>query len=192
MYYVDNLHKKYGPLVRIAPNQLASSSPQDFNTIHRVGSGFNKTQWYEDWTRGKDGEGIGIGLFAMRDPKQAAARRRMFARALAVSSIRGNYEGVVKEKVTVAVEKIKNELYNHGESNVMKWWVLMASDVIGQLSFGESFEQLQLGKASCKAHSTLSWERANMSSEISLHRGSRSGGTGCHTQLRILCHHVRR
>lgn len=148
MYYVNDLHKRYGPLVRIAPNQLASCSPDDFETIHRVGSGFNKTQWYEDWTRGKDGEGIGIGLFAMTDPRQAAARRRMFARALSVTSIRANCEDVVKEKVNTAVAKIKSDLVNGNESNVMKWWMLMASDVIGQLSFGESFEQLQVGKVS--------------------------------------------
>ncbi|KAI9902471.1 hypothetical protein N3K66_001823 [Trichothecium roseum] len=148
MYYVNDLHKRYGPLVRIAPNQLASCSPDDFETIHRVGSGFNKTQWYEDWTRGKDGEGIGIGLFAMTDPRQAAARRRMFARALSVTSIRANCEDVVKEKVNTAVAKIKSDLVNGKESNVMKWWMLMASDVIGQLSFGESFEQLQVGRKS--------------------------------------------
>jgi hypothetical protein len=31
-------------------------------------------------------------------------------------------------------------------ANVLKWWTLMATDVITQLSFGESFEMLEQGK----------------------------------------------
>lgn len=41
-----------------------------------------------------------------------------------------------------------------GAVDVYKWWMFMATDVIGELSFGESFRMLEYGKvgdASCSA-----------------------------------------
>lgn len=37
MYYIDALHAKYGPVVRIAPFEVGISSPDAAQAIHRVG-----------------------------------------------------------------------------------------------------------------------------------------------------------
>ncbi|KAJ5017560.1 putative sterigmatocystin biosynthesis P450 monooxygenase STCB [Colletotrichum sp. SAR 10_99] len=118
------------------------TDPEGFTAIHRIGSGFVKTQWYEDFS---GGSGIGIGVFAMTDTKRHAARRKLFARAFSTANIRQNCESVVREKVVKAVDRIKAEALN-GFADVLHWWLLMASDVIGQLAFGESFELLESGK----------------------------------------------
>jgi hypothetical protein len=31
-------------------------------------------------------------------------------------------------------------------ADVFKWWLFMATDIIGELSFGESFRMLEAGK----------------------------------------------
>ncbi|KAF3807810.1 putative sterigmatocystin biosynthesis P450 monooxygenase [Colletotrichum gloeosporioides] len=142
IHYVHALHSRYGPIVRISPFQVAVADPEGFTAIHRIGSGFVKTQWYEDFS---GGSGIGIGVFAMTDTKRHAARRKLFARAFSTVNIRQNCESVVREKVVKAVDRIKAEALN-GSADVLHWWLLMASDVIGQLAFGESFELLESGK----------------------------------------------
>ncbi|KAF4464345.1 cytochrome P450 [Fusarium albosuccineum] len=146
MHYVHSLHAKYGPIVRISPRQVAVADVDGFTKVHRIGSGFIKTQWYEDFIGGVDKTGgIGVGLFAMRDPKEHARRRKMFARAFSTVSLRQNCEGVVREKVDQAVSRIREEA-SRGSSDILKWWMLMTSDVIGQLSFGEPFGLLEAGK----------------------------------------------
>ncbi|KAK2054489.1 cytochrome P450 [Colletotrichum caudatum] len=142
LHYIHSLHRRYGPVVRISPYQVAVADPDAFVAIHRIGSGFRKSPFYEDFT---GPAGIGIGLFSMTDPKRHAARRKLFARAFSKTSVRQNCEPVVREKVRRAVGRIKAEAA-HGPSDILHWWLLMASDVIGQLSFGESFELLETGQ----------------------------------------------
>ncbi|GKT66358.1 cytochrome P450 [Colletotrichum tofieldiae] len=81
----------------------------------------------------------------MVDPKQHAARRKLFARAFTSASLRQNWEPVVRQKVERAVDRIKADALN-GKADLLKWWTLMTTDVIAQLSFGESFEMLELGE----------------------------------------------
>ncbi|WDK22095.1 cytochrome P450 [Colletotrichum graminicola] len=142
IHYIHSLHQRYGTVVRISPYQVSVADPDAFVAIHRIGSGFYKSPFYEDLT---GPAGIGIGLFSITDPKRHAARRKLFARAFTKASVRQNCEPVVREKVRKAVDRIKAEAA-HGSSDVLHWWLLMASDVIGQLSFGESFELLETGK----------------------------------------------
>ncbi|OJZ80685.1 hypothetical protein ASPFODRAFT_147321 [Aspergillus luchuensis CBS 106.47] len=120
IYFIHDLHQKYGPVVRIAPDEVSISSLPEFKEIHRVGSAFLKTPWYQkfSWDRNP-------GVFTMRDPKEHAALR---------------------EKVQLAVSRIRGELLRDGTSDVLKWWTFLATDVSGHLMFGESFEMLQYGK----------------------------------------------
>lgn len=125
--------------MRISPREIAVADPESFAAIHRIGSGFNKSPWYDS---------IPDGIFAMRDPKVHSQRRKLFARAFSATELRANWEGVVRQKVELAVQKIQREAADHGEVDVMKWWTLMTTDVIGHLSFGESFEMLEVGRVS--------------------------------------------
>lgn len=149
MYYVHSLHNKYGPIVRIAPREVVVADAFAAQDIHKVGSGFVKSAWYEEitmMTRPDTTENSGI--FFMRHPKDHAARRKLFARPFSNSSLQANSESTVREKVTMAVNKIREEYERDGSADVLKWWTLMTTDVIAHLSFGESFGGLELGKVS--------------------------------------------
>lgn len=143
VHYIHSLHQRYGPIVRVAPEEIAISDFEAFSTIHKIGGGFLKSAWYDGITPDRE-----PGIFVMRDPHQHAARRRLFARAFSVSSLLANWEPVIREKTELAVQKIKEDAQNGG-ADVFKWWTLMATDVIAELSFGESFRMLELGKVSC-------------------------------------------
>lgn len=80
-------------------------------------------------------------MFAMTDPKEHSARRKVFAQGFANTSIL-KFEEVVKEKAQVAISKIKRDA-EQDVADIFKWFTFMATDVAGQLSFGTSFEMLE-------------------------------------------------
>ncbi|GKT52221.1 putative sterigmatocystin biosynthesis P450 monooxygenase stcF [Colletotrichum spaethianum] len=140
MHYVHTLHHKYGPVVRISPTEVAVADPEGSAAIHKIGAGFLKGPWYSTLN-----PKVEPGIFSMIDPKQHAARRKLFARAFTSASLRQNWESIVRQKVERAVERIKTDALN-GKADVLKWWTLMTTDVIAHLSFGESFQMLELGE----------------------------------------------
>ena len=142
MHYIDSLHQQYGPIVRISPTEIAVADPQACYQIHRINSGFGKSQWYEDSVLFDK-----LTLFTIRDQRQHSARRKLFARAFGKSYLRSHWEPVVRAKVERAIERIKSEART-GKADVLKWWTFMATDTAGHLMFGESFNMLELGKVS--------------------------------------------
>jgi hypothetical protein len=52
------------------------------------------------------------------------------------------------------------EMRVSGREDVFKWWLFMATDIIGELSFGESFRMLEAGKVINKQDGALEdWQR---------------------------------
>ncbi|GKT45271.1 putative sterigmatocystin biosynthesis P450 monooxygenase STCB [Colletotrichum spaethianum] len=143
MYYVHYLHSCYGPVVRISPYEVAVADPDGFAAIHRIGGGFLKAPWYRSSNMPDGGE---PSIFAMRDPKKHAIRRRLLARVFTKTSLRRNWEETVRANVEKAVEKIYAEVKGAGCSDVLKWFTMMTTDVVAHLCFGESFKMLELGE----------------------------------------------
>ncbi|KAG9381754.1 cytochrome P450 [Pyrenophora tritici-repentis] len=142
IFYVHELHRRYGGVVRIAPNQVAVADVAGVSQIHRIGSGFVKSAWYENFV-----SLTVAGIFAMRDPVMHGTRRKLFSRALSNSSLKTNWEPEVRRKVNLAVQKIKQDaLGSQKGADIFKWWTLMATDVVTHLSFGESFNMIEQGK----------------------------------------------
>jgi cytochrome P450 len=146
MHYIHHLHEIYGSVVRIAPDEVAVADLEAFSQIHRIGSGFHKSSWYESTSTGVPG-GNEPGIFSMRDPKAHAQRRRLFARPFSNSALRKNWEDTIRGIVGRAVAKIKADAMN-GEADILKWWTLMATDIIAELSFGDSFNMVGFGQKS--------------------------------------------
>ncbi|OBR02510.1 TRI11 protein [Colletotrichum higginsianum IMI 349063] len=143
MYYVHDLHSRYGPVVRISPHEVAVADPEGFAAIHRIGGGFLKSPWYESSNMPEGGE---ASIFAMRDPRKHAARRKLLARFFTKAYLRSEWEGVVREKVEKAVGRIYEEARDGGRSDVLEWFTMMTTDVVAHLCFGESFKMLELGE----------------------------------------------
>jgi hypothetical protein len=127
IHYVHSLHHKYGGVVRIAPDEVAVSDLDGFAKIHKIVA--NREP----------------GIFAERDPHRHAARRRLFAQAFSNSALQRNWAPEIHQKAHKAVARIKADALA-GEADILKWWTLMATDVIAHLAFGESFDMLELGK----------------------------------------------
>lgn len=144
IFYVDDLHKVYGDVVRIGPSEVAVADIVGASQIHKVGSGFLKSEFYAKLTPTRE-----PGIFAMQIPQHHAARRKLFSRAFSNSSLRNNWEAEIRRKTSLAVDRIEQTARAERQGvDVLKWWTLMATDMITHLSFGESFGMLEQGKVS--------------------------------------------
>lgn len=142
IFYIHDLHRKYGPLVRIDTNEVNVCDLDAFSEIHRIGSGFTKAGWYDRATYGIEGN-----VFVMTNVWDHAARRRLLARPFSRSSLVANFETLVTNRAQLAVANIKREA-SLGDCDLMKWWTLMATDVVAQVAFGEESLLLEAGEVS--------------------------------------------
>lgn len=144
IFYIHELHQKYGPIVRISPEEVAVADVEAFRQIHAVSGGFSKGDFYTKLTNFPR-----HSVFTLRDVKEHALRRRLFARGFSKSYMREHFEETVREKVQLAVDKIAEDADEHGgRVDLFKWWSLMSADIVGCLGFGESFGLLELGSVS--------------------------------------------
>ncbi|KAJ5641094.1 hypothetical protein N7528_000719 [Penicillium herquei] len=139
-YYVHNLHEKYGPVVRTSTTQVDICDVDAAREIHRTNTRFMKSQFYE-FLIAKGFQ----SMFNTSDPKFHAARRRLLATPISDSSL-SKLEPLISSRVHLAVDKISEEMESRGAADVFKWWLFMATDIIGELSFGESFRMLESGE----------------------------------------------
>lgn len=84
-------------------------------------------------------------MFNLFDPKKASARRKLFLTAN-VRSIVTEWEPQVVQLVNLTMQKMKRDLTEKGECDVMKWWTLQTADVAAELAFGGGFSNVAQGK----------------------------------------------
>ena len=141
MKWVDALHQKYGPIVRVRPNEVSVADLQAARDIHRIGTPFLKTDFYKRLT----GNQPLPRTFTFVDPKQHGARRRLLATPMSESSLK-TVEPTVNNNIAKTIAGIAKEMELQGSADVCKWFLYMATDVIGELSFAESFRMLDQQK----------------------------------------------
>jgi cytochrome P450 len=110
--------------------------------IHGIGSTFVKSQFYRHLTR-YDVQ----NLFNTSNPKFHGQRRRLLASLMSNSSIK-LLEPAITAHVHLAIYRIEEEMGVRGAADVYKWWMFMATDIIGELCFGDSFRMLEHGQVS--------------------------------------------
>ncbi|KAK5675886.1 hypothetical protein LTS10_011618 [Elasticomyces elasticus] len=142
IFYIHELHQRYGSVVRIDTQEVNVCDVDAYAAVHRIGSGFTKSDWYDRATPGIEGN-----VFVMTNVSEHAARRRLLARPFSRSSLLMNFESLIVDRARLAVENIKREA-SLGDCDMMKWWSLMATDVIAQVAFGEESRLLETGEAS--------------------------------------------
>jgi len=141
IFYINDLHKRYGNVVRLSPTEVSvGADVQAFKTIHGVQNKFVKDAWYERLTNFPR-----LSVFSMRDLRAHGARRRLFARGFSKSYLRETWEPAVRDTVASAVSRIRADAMT-SSADLMKWWTFMATDIIGILGYGESFGLLEAGE----------------------------------------------
>ena len=129
------LHKKYGPVVRVAPNQLSFSSAQAWKDIYGPRPGhqtFVKSTFYS----GGNFADRAFSIVSERDPEKHREMRKHLSTVFSDRSLRDQeylVSGVIDEFL------IQLRRFGEGGMDLTKWFNLLTFDIIGELAFGKSF-----------------------------------------------------
>ncbi|KAF2763809.1 cytochrome P450 monooxygenase-like protein [Teratosphaeria nubilosa] len=134
-YAILKLHERYGPVVRIAPNELSFNRAQSWQDIYTVRHGalpFIKSEFYE----GGNFAAEALSIVSERDPERHARMRRYLSNAFSDRSLKEQeplIQGVVDELIA------KLAAFDAQGTDMVMWFNLATFDIIGSLAFGETF-----------------------------------------------------
>jgi cytochrome P450 len=131
---------KPGPYVRIGPKEVAVADADALKTIYGTKETFRKAPFYRKLVP----QPI-ANVFSTDDVDYHRRMRRLMAAQLSESSLKWLVP-TVTSRVELAIQRIKEEMKERACADVFKWSVFMATDVIGELAFGESFHMLEKGE----------------------------------------------
>ncbi|KAI1419089.1 cytochrome P450 [Xylaria sp. FL1777] len=137
--YIHNLHLKYGPIVRVGPREVYIADPKAIQKVFTIKNEFPKAQWYLDFAP------FVRTIFNTPDVAVHRRFRRLLSSPLSESGLKP-FLPQVECKVDLAMQGMEREYKTRGAADIYKWWLFLTTDVIGELSFGESFRMLENGK----------------------------------------------
>jgi cytochrome P450 len=129
-----------GPVVRVSPNEVDFADAAVAKEIYSVKEAYVKAPFYQKLTP----PGV-FNVFNVSDVTLHRRYRRLLSGAMSESSLKLMYP-VIEANVNLAIRNMREEMDKRGAADVFKWWLFMATDVIGELTFGESFRMLEQKK----------------------------------------------
>ncbi|PSK42020.1 Isotrichodermin C-15 hydroxylase [Elsinoe australis] len=136
---VEEVHKRYGDVVRIEPNFISIMSPNSVQAIHGTGSPWVKGYYY---TRGSTKTQALVNLASAVDKRVYARKRRIISHAFSEAAIR-SYDAVELDKIRLFCKQIADPTTFKGEyKNMSRWFSYLTYDVMGALTFGHQYNML--------------------------------------------------
>ncbi|KAN0112173.1 cytochrome P450 [Hyaloscypha variabilis] len=140
-YKYQDLHEKYGPVVRIGFNEVSFASPDAAKQIYSVSTGFHKTDAYSVYPPPENPD-----IFTETDEFKHAIKRRMVSNAYSHKTI-ADMERFV-DKTEERLFRQLDERFIGSESkecDLGSWLEFYAFDVIGEIVFSKDFGFLSSG-----------------------------------------------
>ncbi|KAI1100655.1 cytochrome P450 [Jackrogersella minutella] len=136
----QELHEKYGPIVRYGPNRYSFDDPTAVKAIYGHGTQFIKSTWYESWMP----RGV-WSLFSERNIHDHSQYRRQYQKEYSMSSL-VEYEPLVNECADLFGQRLEEfsrsgELFNMGH-----WMQCYALDVVGSITYSRRLGYLDRGE----------------------------------------------
>ncbi|PVH74486.1 cytochrome P450 [Cadophora sp. DSE1049] len=135
------LHRRYGRIVRIAPNEYSIDDLDAAKIIYGHGSQFTKSNWYMGFSPSAQGN---ESIFSERNNAVHAANRRKTAAAYSLSSLLA-YEGFVDHCVSLLCQRFEEFAATSKDFQLAHWLQCYAFDVIGCITFEKRFGFLDTG-----------------------------------------------
>ncbi|KAF2965734.1 hypothetical protein GQX73_g7855 [Xylaria multiplex] len=139
---LQEIHKKYGPVVRIGPNDLSYINPIQWREIYGFKSHgqeeFSKDPRYHS---GIEGEPIILNA----DKTYHGYIRKLLAHGFSEKSLR-DQESILKGFVDTLFRRLHEECQDGEKTiDIVNWYNFLLFDFIAYLTFGESFDCLTTG-----------------------------------------------
>lgn len=140
---ISEVHQRYGDIVRIAPNELSFATAQAFRDIYGAPSKTRKLFPKSDRFYDNGHPNIAFVL----DPEEHARQHKVFMPQFRPSAVR-TQEPVVHSHVDLWVNQVTARGQNGAVPvDVSKWFEWLTFDIIGELTFGESFNATRDNKS---------------------------------------------
>ncbi|KAF1948861.1 cytochrome P450 [Byssothecium circinans] len=137
-----SLHRKYGPVVRIAPNEVSSASAADIPHIYRLSDPLLKTDFYPIW--GAPQISKQPDTFTCIDEKEHTRYRRIVAPVYSLANVL-RHEDYVGKCTALFLERMAEFADRKVRVDIGEWCQMYAFDVVGELSFGNMFGFMEKG-----------------------------------------------
>ncbi|KAL5498761.1 hypothetical protein ACEPAH_2116 [Sanghuangporus vaninii] len=138
---LKKLHEKYGPYVRIGPNEI---SVLDVSAISGIlgADGMPKGPMWS----GRVVEGGTPSLISMRSVHEHAKRRKRWNRAFNSAAVK-EYEPIVQKRVLQLVDELEKRSTRNNIVSVSlsQWLGYFTTDFMGDMAFGGGFELMRDG-----------------------------------------------
>ncbi|EME49135.1 hypothetical protein DOTSEDRAFT_68006 [Dothistroma septosporum NZE10] len=137
---LPELHKKYGPVVRIAPSEISfAGGAQAFKDLH----GFKNTVHKDPMFYGKPYNNV-ENIITANDANHSR-QRKLVAHAFADKSIK-DLEPMLKQWAGTMLRKLTERVGQ--PTDMLKYYNCTTFDIMGDLSFNESLNMLEDGEYS--------------------------------------------
>ena len=137
-----DLHRKYGPIVRVMPDHYSLNDPSAIKSIYGIASKFPKSDWYDGW---KHPDKTRWTLFPDQDIERHAQTRRLFQNIYSMSSLK-SYEGYVDECTSLFSTRLDDFASSGQVIDMGHWFQCMAFDMIGCITYSHRFGFLDAGE----------------------------------------------
>ncbi|KAH0162625.1 cytochrome P450, partial [Aureobasidium melanogenum] len=130
------LHAQYGPLVRIAPDEVACADPDAIRQIYRTQAPLKRSHFYHCW--GTNNFSKYPDLFVDTNEKSHSNRRRIVNNVYNMSTIL-TLEPYIDDCSTILMQRLDEFAASETVMNLGQWLHWYAFDIIGELFFGKAF-----------------------------------------------------
>lgn len=133
------LHDKYGPIVRISPNEIMVSSPGHLKTIYGAGTHFRKAPWYQA-PGVNDPEGLDFLTECNLDKYRL--QRRLIGPVFTIQATK-THEKLMDVALCTFIKKMESA--QSKPQDLVKWMNILAIDLLSEVTFGMSPNLIGLG-----------------------------------------------
>ncbi|KAI9641384.1 hypothetical protein NHQ30_010186 [Ciborinia camelliae] len=133
---ITEFHQKYGPVVRVAANEVSFTNEQAWTSLYAPRKDAAKSPfWYTPRANGSH------GIITAPTGATHGRFRRAFSPAFTQKSMR-EHEPMMLHHVDILITQLKNEASKNIPLDIVPWFEYMAFDMVGDLSFSKSFHSL--------------------------------------------------
>jgi len=140
---LHTMHERYGPIVRVAPNELSFIAPKAWKDIY----GNRNIPKNSTWT-GNEEKHHPFSIVST-DEATHLKNKRALTGAFTEHAI-AEHSPILEALVGLMIQRFKDATDNGNKPavlNIVNWFNWLTFDISGALSFGESFDSVQSGRA---------------------------------------------
>lgn len=141
-FKVLEFHRKYGPVVRIAPDSLVFTDPAAWNDIYGMQNGRVQNQ-KDPYSYTPPHEGFYSNIIHANDTMHARLRR-IYGPAFTPKALE-EQQGMLMKYANLLVTQLKAAVQKNPVQDMSAWYNFTTFDLTGEFAFGEAFHCLDRG-----------------------------------------------